>query len=143
MRHGLGRLGLPRPCQPACQPLEPKPTAALRERGPRFQPCCPQPVTALSGGPAGSGWAIARLLRQEPALLLGDEPWPSSIPRLAVGSLLALLCAVSTGSRALLLKALHALISPVIFDRLTCALRRRGISCMYARTECCDYSNNS
>jgi ABC-type phosphate/phosphonate transport system ATPase subunit len=60
--------------------------------------------------------AIARLLRQDPTLLLADEPLASLDPRLAA-SLLALLLAEATPPRALLL-SLHRPDLLAGFDRV-------------------------
>ncbi|NQV10495.1 MAG: ATP-binding cassette domain-containing protein [Cyanobacteria bacterium] len=100
----LADWGWPKALANLLQPLETEANeAALREVD--LDPALlPQPVTALSGGQR-QRLAIARLLRQQPALLLADEPLAQLDPRLAV-ELLALLLRQVTGSRALLL-SLH------------------------------------
>jgi phosphonate transport system ATP-binding protein len=65
--------------------------------------------------------ALARLLRQEPQLLLADEPLASLDPRLAE-ELLALLLEVGSAPRALLL-SLHRPELVAGFDRVV-GLRR-------------------
>jgi phosphonate transport system ATP-binding protein len=75
----------------------------------------PQPVSALSGGQR-QRVALGRLLRQEPELLLADEPLASLDPRLAQ-ELLALLLRQGAAPRALLL-SLHRPDLLQSFDRV-------------------------
>ncbi|MEB3266265.1 MAG: ATP-binding cassette domain-containing protein [Cyanobacteriota bacterium] len=73
------------------------------------------PVASLSGGQR-QRVALARLLRQQPTLLLADEPLASLDPRLAA-ELLQLLLAQATSPKALLL-SLHRPDLLTGFDRV-------------------------
>ena len=100
----LAAWGWPRALLNLLWPLE---TAANREALAQVDldaALLDQPVRALSGGQR-QRVALARLLRQDPELLLADEPLASLDPRLAA-ELLALLLAQVTPRRALLL-SLH------------------------------------
>jgi phosphonate transport system ATP-binding protein len=100
----LAEWGWPRALLNLLLPLE---TGACRELMQRLDldpALLSQPVAALSGGQR-QRVALGRLLRQQPQLLLADEPLASLDPRLAA-ELLALLLRQGEAPRALLL-SLH------------------------------------
>lgn len=100
----LAHWGWPRAVLNLLLPLESEACAAAL-RGVGLDPALlDQPVSALSGGQR-QRVAIARLLRQEPQLLLADEPLASLDPRLAA-EVLELLLRQGEAPRALLL-SLH------------------------------------
>ena len=105
----LAAWGWPRALLNLLLPLDTAACAALLQRLDLDPALLNQPVAALSGGQR-QRVALARLLRQDPVLLLADEPLASLDPRLAA-DLLALLLQEASGQdaaqpRALLL-SLH------------------------------------
>jgi phosphonate transport system ATP-binding protein len=111
----LARWGWPKALLNLLLPLETEACAAALRAMDLDPALLDQPVTALSGGQR-QRVAMARLLRQEPTLLLADEPLASLDPRLAA-ELLALLLAQAVAPRALLL-SLHRPDLLAGFDRV-------------------------
>ena len=111
----LAAWGWPRALLNLLLPLDTPANTAVLARVDLAPELLGQPVAALSGGQR-QRVAIARLLRQDPTLLLAVEPRASLDPRLAA-SLLALLLAEATPPRALLL-SLHRPDLLAGFDRV-------------------------
>ncbi|MCP9810169.1 ATP-binding cassette domain-containing protein [Cyanobium sp. HWJ4-Hawea] len=100
----LGQWGWPQALLNLLLPIETEACAAILKRLELDPALLCQPVSALSGGQR-QRVALGRLLRQDPLLLLADEPLASLDPRLA-NELLQLLLEQAQAPRCLLM-SLH------------------------------------
>ncbi len=138
----LAAWGWPRALLNLLLPLETTACGQLLARLDLEPALLSQPVSALSGGQR-QRVALGRLLRQEPQLLLADEPLASLDPRLAA-ELLALLLREGASPRALLLslhrpdllegfeRAIGLRDGQVLFDLPVASVDRNALDALYA-----------
>ena len=140
----LASWSWPRALLNLLMPLESAACAAVLQRLDLDPALLTQPVTALSGGQR-QRVALARPPRQDPTLLLADEPLASLDPRLAE-DLLGLLLRQAEAPRALLLslhrpdllagfdRAIGLRHGRLVFDRPVAAISAEELRDLYAGT---------
>jgi len=138
----LASWGWPQALLNLVLPVETAPCRQVLQRLDLDPALLAQPVSALSGGQR-QRVALGRLLRQDPQLLLADEPLASLDPRLAT-ELLALLLQEAAAPRALLLslhrpdllsgfdRAIGLRGGQVVFDQPAASLEAQALAALYA-----------
>ena len=142
----LAQWGWPKALLNLLLPLETGLCAAALEKLDLDQALLDRPVGSLSGGQR-QRVAIARLLRQEPLLVLADEPLASLDPRLAE-ELLALLLDYTRAPRALVMslhrpdllngfdRVVGLRAGRVLFDQPVDQLAKDQLTALYASSLC-------